>query len=333
MAMRSREAERPRPLLDLVSYGRRAGLPREHWSPAELALIARTARRTPEVMVKVSGGGRSVAAVAAHLRYVDREGALTWRTDEDEAREGRDVAHALTADWDLAADAAEMAAPYPGAPGRRPTKLVHNLVLSMPKGTKASSVLEASRAFAREEFAGRYRYAMVLHTDRGHPHVHLIVRARSDRGERLRVSKATLRDWRAQFATQLRAVGVEANATERAVRGESRIAPRDSVYRASRRGQSTHLRARVESVAKELQGGWQIRIEPGAMKLLATRRQVQEGWLAVAQSLRDTHPAMASEVRRFVGSMPPPLTERQRIAEQLQHQLRRAPRTCEPPTR
>ena len=310
--------ERQQPLLDIVSFGRRAALPREHWSPAELALIGRTARRAPEVMVKVSGGGRSVKGVAAHMRYVDRDGALTWYTDENELREGHEIAHALTADWDLAADAAELASPYSGAPGRRPAKLVHNLVLSMPEGTKASRVLEASRAFAREEFAGRFRYAMVLHTDRGHPHVHLIVRASSDRGERLRISKATLRDWRAQFAKQLRAVGVEANATERAVRGESRVSQRDPIYRAGLRGQSRHEWARVEDVAKELKGSSQIRVEPGAMKLLASRRRVQAGWLLVAQSLREAHPVMATQVRSFVASMPPPLTDRQRIAATLQ---------------
>ncbi|MGO9932281.1 MAG: relaxase/mobilization nuclease domain-containing protein [Steroidobacteraceae bacterium] len=35
-------------------------------------------------------------------------------------------------------------------------------------------VLEAARNFAREEFALKHRYALVLHTDEPHPHMHLI---------------------------------------------------------------------------------------------------------------------------------------------------------------
>jgi relaxase-like protein len=47
----------------------------------------------------------------------------------------------------------------------------------MPAGTLPNKVLVAVRTFAREEFALKHRYAMVLHTDEPHPHVHLMVKA------------------------------------------------------------------------------------------------------------------------------------------------------------
>src|SRR6202042_2020076 len=108
------------------------------------------------------------------------------------------------------------------------------------------------RNFAREEFWGQHRYAFTLHTDEAHPHVHLVLKAVSEHGVRLNIKKATLRHWRSEFARNLRLLGVEANATERAVRGESRTAKKDGIYRASLRGDSTYVRAQAEVAAGEI---------------------------------------------------------------------------------
>jgi type IV secretory pathway VirD2 relaxase len=89
----------------------------------------------------------------------------------------------------------------------------------MPPGTSSEKVFKAAGKLVREEFAFRHRYAMVLHTDEPHPHVHVVVKAVSEQGERLYIRKPTLRDWRQRFAANLRELSVAANATERAVRG------------------------------------------------------------------------------------------------------------------
>ncbi len=60
--------------------------------------------------------------------------------------------------------------------------------------------LAAARAFAREKFGVRHRYAMALHTDQTNPHVHLVVKAEDETGRRLHVDKPVLREWRADFA-------------------------------------------------------------------------------------------------------------------------------------
>jgi hypothetical protein len=57
-------------------------------------------------------------------------------------------------------------------------------------------------------------------------------------------------DRRREFARHLRDQGIAANATERAVRGETRARPPDPIYRANLRGDSTHTRARIEAVAR-----------------------------------------------------------------------------------
>ena len=72
------------PLLDIFSAGR-AGPPGSiQFTPAQVEQILRTVRRTPEVMVKVTGGGIRRGAVAAHLSYISRKGQLEIETDEGE---------------------------------------------------------------------------------------------------------------------------------------------------------------------------------------------------------------------------------------------------------
>ena len=89
-----------------------------------------------------------------------------------------------------------------------------------------------------------------------------MLKAVSEQGVRLNIKKATLRHWRSEFARNLRLLGVEANATERAVRGETRKAKKDGIYRASLRGDSTYVRAQADAVAAELLKG-NVRVEPG----------------------------------------------------------------------
>ena len=54
-----------RPCLDIASFGRRG--PEAKLTPGEVEYVARTARRVPEVMIKVSGGARHFRASAPIL--------------------------------------------------------------------------------------------------------------------------------------------------------------------------------------------------------------------------------------------------------------------------
>ena len=303
--------------LDLVSYGRRGRHTPLQFSRAQLDQIGRTVRGVPEVMVKVSGEGKSAAAVKAHLSYIDRHGKLEVHTDEGEILQGKTVAEHLTEAWNLeAARGQYQPQPEPGKIDRRP-KQVHNIVFSMPKGTPPEKLLSATQKFAREKFPLKHRYAMVLHTDQGHPHVHLVVKAVSEQGERLYIRKATLRAWREDFAQYLRELGLAANATPTQLRGKPKEHMRDAIYRALRRGKSTFMRRKAEGVASELLHGG-LRSEPGTAKLLDTRAQVVQDWIATAASLRDQGELqMAREVENFVRRMPEVVIHNERIAKTL----------------
>jgi hypothetical protein len=223
------------PWLEIASHGRRGTRQPAAFTRAQLDQIALTVRRAPEVMVKVSGGGRSSGAVAAHLRYIGRHGKIDIETDEGERLSGTSAARSITDDWMLGEEHFGHGAGGDAVRGSGPSKLVHNIVLSMPAKTAPEKLLAAARAFAREEFALKNPYVMVLHTDQDHPHVHLVVKAIGFDRRRLHITKATLRLWREQFASQLRKVGVPANATPRRIRGRKPVRMSDGLYRLLKR--------------------------------------------------------------------------------------------------
>lgn len=311
------------PLLDIASYARRGPRRRDRLTPAEIAHISRTVRRVPEVVVKVlSRDSNKFASVANHLNYIGRRGELELETDDGDRIKDKDLGHQLMEDWDLDLDEHRRQLSLASVGGREPSKLVHKLMLSMPPGTPSEGVLAAARSFLREEFALKHRYAFVLHTDEPHPHVHAVVKAMSEQGIRLNIRKATLRDWRREFARHLREQGIEANATERAARGECRVNKIDGIYRAQCRGASTHIRARVERAAAELANGNR---PPDASnsRLLRTRKEVERGWRALHEILNaEGHGELAADVRRFAGQMPGPSTEREQITDALLHRVR-----------
>lgn len=307
--------------LDLVSYGRRGRHTPLQFTPAQLDQIGRTVSGVPEVMVKVSGGGKSADAAQAHFAYIDRHGQLEVHTDEGEKLQGKEVADHMVDDWNLDAGRGQYRpGPKAGEKDRRP-KQVHNIVFSMPAGTPPTKLLAATQKFAREKFALQHRYAMVLHTDQGHPHVHLVVRAQSEDGQRLYIRKATLREWREDFAGYLRELGVAANATPVALRGRPKDCKPDGIYRALKRGRSTFMRRKVEGVAEELRLG-QLALDPGKAKLLATRGRVVEDWSATAALLRaQGQDSLARGVEAYVRQMPAVATEKEFLAKGLLAQV------------
>ena len=89
------------PWLDIVSYGRRGPNVPAALSSEQIAQVARTVRRTPEVMVKVSGGARDAGGAKAHFDYVGRRGKLAIETDEGREVAGRGAGAELVAEWNL----------------------------------------------------------------------------------------------------------------------------------------------------------------------------------------------------------------------------------------
>jgi hypothetical protein len=297
-----------KPLLDIAAYARKGRIP----TPAERLHISLTVHRAPEVMVKVSGGARTLSGVERHIAYIGRDGRLGLGVDADGQIAGKGFERDVVRDWDLDVDVLQNHTRNSATP-RKPPKLVHNIIFSMPPGTSPRAVLKAVQKLALNEWALQHRYAMALHTDDDHPHVHVVLKALSEEGVRLNIRKATLRAWRAQFATNLRELGVDANATERAIRGQTNTRKLDGIYRADQRGQSTHFFRRRSKALRELSSD-----EHDARSVMeSTRRSVSIGWRRLAETLYASGDHKLSEQVRFFESRIPPIrTEGERLAEE-----------------
>lgn len=177
------------------------------------ATIRAAGRKAPEVMVKISGAGKGMRQIKAHLDYISRNGQLTLENEQGEAIEGKAAIRDLANEWRYG---------LYGVPeeGRRREAL--NIVLSMPEGTSRDAVREAASTFAQRQFGWNHSYVFTAHEDEPHPHVHLCVKVLGLDGTRLNPRKADLQLWREQFAESLREQGVSACATPRIARGTRR---------------------------------------------------------------------------------------------------------------
>jgi hypothetical protein len=303
-------------LFDIVSYGRSGRETPGRFSLEQIAHISRTVARTPEVMLKVTGGGTKRGAVAAHFAYIGRRGALEIETNEGELIGRPEQYKQLLDGWHLELTAGQYRRQKEGGSARRPTKLVHNIVLSMPAPIPADRVLAAARKFAREKFS-HHRYALVLHTDQKHPHVHLVVKAENELGQRLRIDKQRLREWREDFARLMREQGIGANATPRAIRGENKKKSHERIFKAQRYGKPTALLARVNGIAQELSRCRTV-ADPARERLLNTRESLVATWMKAAGVLdAQGEIILAGAARYFAKHLPSVLTDRQKLAAQF----------------
>ena len=188
--------------------------------------LARTIRKVPEVMVKITSSCKGMKQIGRHMDYISRKGQIELEDQDGLVVVGKDQVKELKQEWRIGGPEEIL-----DESSRRDTL---NIVFSMPAHTDEVSMKRAVRAFAAAEFED-HQYVFAYHTQAtdpdpdppAHPHVHLSVKTHGMSGLRLNPRKADLQRWREDFAAQLRAHGIEANATSRLARlkrdrGESR---------------------------------------------------------------------------------------------------------------
>jgi hypothetical protein len=171
---------------------------------------------------------------------------------------------------------------------------------------------------------------MVLHTHQGNPHVHLVVKAKSEQGQRIYIRKATLQAWREDFAKELRARGIAANATKRVIRGQTKSAKKTPIQRAAMRRNSTFVEKLAREIGNEIKVG-KLKPEAGKSSIMTSRQAVVREWEQTARQLdAQGERTLATDVRAFVKDMPPPRTEREWVAAGIITEIvRRQQRTPE----
>ena len=267
---------------------------------------ATVVRRAPQVMVKVTGGGRGMRAIAAHFRYISKNGRLEIEDQRGETMRGKDTLRDVSEEWRFSGSLI----PDDAEPGHR--REAFNIMLSMPRGTDPLTVQRAAREFAQVELVD-HKYVMVLHDHQANPHVHISVRAESRHGKRLNPRKADLHRWRETFAEKLRGYGLEAEATRQATRGRSRNY--DPLWRVKAR-EDGRLRTNRPGTKS---GG----------RAVATRAEAMEAWRHLGQALAMSSDAgdrnLAKAIAAFVRDMPStPAAEQSRPAPEPAPQVKQA---------
>ena len=193
------------------------------------ATLARVVRRTPEVVVKVTGRKKGARHLGAHLDYIGRHGDIPLETRDGEQLATKAEAERIADEW---SDALYW---------RQSTSVsAVAMVFSMPAGTNPETVRQAVRETAERMIGDNHDWMMALHTDTDRPHVHLAVQAEGLDRKRFDPRREDLFRFREAFAQALRSRGVEAEATPRYTRGQGRAGTSMAL---------TQLRARIRSGA------------------------------------------------------------------------------------
>ncbi|WP_081072692.1 relaxase/mobilization nuclease domain-containing protein [Burkholderia cepacia] len=280
-----------------VSRGAWAG------SPSALrAQIARTVRRVPEVMVKITnrpGTQNGLGAIRAHLDYISRHGQVELEDQDSNTISGRPEVRDLVQMWHVAGR---------GIAETSSKREAFNVMLSMPPGTDRTSVKDAARAFAREEFGEQHDYVFAARDDEAHPHVHIVVLARGRDGRRLNPRKVDLQRWRERFAHELRDRGVEANATPRRTRGLTQLFEKQSFRHIRARGAERYERTRSPTDARvafdahlSVLSAWRAIAEVLAESSNVSERRLAKGITGLVRQMpvvKDSHRSMGIDVQQ-----------------------------------
>lgn len=268
--------------------------------------LARVTKKTPEVMVKVTGRQKGGAHTAAHLEYIARHGKL-----EVETNDGQTIKHVAN----LRELAGEWADDELGTTKRREPLTSVSMVLSMPPGTDPETLKQAVRAFARVELEP-FQYAMALHTDEAHPHVHLTIAARGEDGVRFDPRKNDLALWRESFARELRARGIQAEATPRRARGivqkPEQIAVRKILERSGAGGELPQVMHDSKATARSMATENPARPRPWEVQAFVKQAAIRESYTKAATLLDSSDSQadreLARQTRAFVAAMPSPVS-------------------------
>ena len=153
--------------------------------------------RAPQAVVKVvrGGGAGSRRDLESQLTYLSREGELVL--DEFEpggtsfdlvgSSEIVDLSHSWAKRW-------SEAEALDGRAASAKTNTYH-LIVSFPEGTDEERAHDAASTFADRfltsgEFGDRWGHIRAWHTDRAHPHMHIVIDRRGDSGVMMQINPA-----------------------------------------------------------------------------------------------------------------------------------------------
>ena len=239
-------------------------------------------------------------------RYISRNGKLECEDDEGQVLAGTEAIDDRMRSWVEDEELYQQT----GA-GRPSDKLARRFIVSTPPGTDPEALKKVVRDFVVAEFKSRgFEFIWTIHTDKAHPHAHVLIRNRSADGHRLHYSNQELRAMRERFCVIAEQYGIDLNATSRAVRGKTRRdKPIERVYQEQRGSQHLYEKYRIEELVKALKEGRELD-EPELMKKVRmTRTEILKNAAEYVEELRRTGKpedlTLAASIEKKIREMPP----------------------------
>ena len=239
-------------------------------------------------------------------RYISRNGKLECEDDEGQVLAGTEAIDDRMKSW------VEDDELYKQTGAGRPSdKLARRFIVSTPPGTDPEALKKAVRDFTEAEFKSRgFEFIWTIHTDKAHPHAHVLIKNRAADGKRLHYSNRELRAMRERFCVIAEKYGIDLNATSRAVRGKTRRdKPIERVYQEKRGSSHLYEKYRIEELVKALKEGR----DPDEPELLRrcrmTRQEIIKNATEYVEELRQTGKsedlALAVAIEKKISEMPP----------------------------
>lgn len=157
----------------------------------------RNAIRAPQAVVKIvrGGGAGSAGDLDSQLNYLSRDGELALDEYEPDgtnfdlqgSSEIKNLSHVWAQRWD---DAETL----DGRAARSKSKTYH-LIVSFPEGTDEERAHDAANTFADRfltsgDMGDRWSHIRAWHTDRAHPHMHIVIDRRGENGRMMQINPA-----------------------------------------------------------------------------------------------------------------------------------------------
>ena len=182
----------------------------------------------PQAIVKVipGGGVGSRGELVAQLNYLSRDGTQELEQGGGPGGyqiEGQDAIRDVAVDWAMAW---EDAASRDGRTARAKSRSFH-LLVSYPEGTDTDMAQMAAEAFTDQlcqsgDYGDTWRYITAWHTDRAHPHMHIVIDRLGASGRMMQIHPAKTINPKSLRALQVDTAieyGIALNDTPRVSRG------------------------------------------------------------------------------------------------------------------
>lgn len=242
-----------------------------------LNVIKGVNKKLPQVVVKISGSSKGANKAQSHADYIGRNGKVEIEDQDGNKYKGKNEQKELLGAWSA------MGMHDKHETGSR--REAFHFVFSMPNGTNPIAMKTAVRNLVKEEFDG-HKFFMAQHLDTDSPHVHVLLNATNDKGERLNPRKQDLHNYRVAFVEKLREQGIEATATRRIHQFKYKDNKRQGViHKDERMGIKHNNKKPTASQLKTIQ---------------ATHKDIAKQYQAYADNLPSDQAKLKAEIKKLV---------------------------------